>query len=362
MIFDKKDIFGGGGKGPVLVAGPCSAESEAQVMEVASALSGKGVSLFRAGVWKPRTRPGSFEGVGEKALPWLQRVKNEFGIPVAIEVATAEHVRLALDAGIDVLWVGARTTTNPFAVQEIADALRCTDVPVLVKNPINPDLELWIGALERLGNAGVTRLGAIHRGFSSYGEKCFRNAPQWQIPLELRRRIPGIPLLCDPSHICGKRELVMTLSQQAMDLNFDGLMIEAHCNPQCALSDSRQQVTPDELMMIAGRLVQRSADSLDDEFLPYRRQIDAIDLELVALLEKRMELSREIGLLKREKGLTVYRPARYNEVLEHCAGCCNGKGLDADAVKGIFEMIHSESIRQQLDIINEGIDNGSALT
>ena len=360
MIFDNKDIFGGC-KGPVLVAGPCSAENEAQVLEIASALSGSGVSLFRAGIWKPRTRPGCFEGVGKEGLPWLQRVKNEFRIPVAIEVATAEHVKLALDAGIDVLWVGARTTTNPFAVQEIADALRGADVPVLVKNPVNPDLELWVGALERLGNAGVTRLGAIHRGFSSYGEKCFRNAPQWQIPLELRRRFPEIPLLCDPSHIGGKRELVMTLSQQALDLNFDGLMIETHSNPQCALSDSRQQVTPDELMMIAGRLVLRSAESPGEEFLPYRRQIDAIDLKLVELLEKRMELSREIGLLKRDKGLTVYRPTRYNEVLEHCAACCDGRGLDADAVKGIFEMIHSESIRQQLDIINEGTDNGTAL-
>lgn len=360
MIFDNKDIFGGC-KGPVLVAGPCSAENEAQVLEIASALSGSGVSLFRAGIWKPRTRPGCFEGVGKEGLPWLQRVKNEFGIPVAIEVATAEHVKLALDAGIDVLWVGARTTTNPFAVQEIADALRGADVPVLVKNPVNPDLELWVGALERFGNAGVTRLGAIHRGFSSYGEKCFRNAPQWQIPLELRRRFPEIPLLCDPSHIGGKRELVMTLSQQALDLNFDGLMIETHSNPQCALSDSRQQVTPDELMMIAGRLVLRSAESPGEEFLPYRRQIDAIDLKLVELLEKRMELSREIGLLKRDKGLTVYRPTRYNEVLEHCAACCDGRGLDADAVKGIFEMIHSESIRQQLDIINEGTDNGTAL-
>lgn len=360
MIFDNKDIFGGC-KSPVLVAGPCSAENEAQVLEIASALSGSGVSLFRAGIWKPRTRPGCFEGVGKEGLPWLQRVKNEFGIPVAIEVATAEHVKLAIDAGIDVLWVGARTTTNPFAVQEIADALRGADVPVLVKNPVNPDLELWVGALERLGNAGVTRLGAIHRGFSSYGEKCFRNAPQWQIPLELRRRFPEIPLLCDPSHIGGKRELVMTLSQQALDLNFDGLMIETHSNPQCALSDSRQQVTPDELMMIAGRLVLRSAESPGEEFLPYRRQIDAIDLKLVELLEKRMELSREIGLLKRDKGLTVYRPARYNEVLEHCAACCDGRGLDADAVKGIFEMIHSESIRQQLDIINEGTDNGTAL-
>lgn len=360
MKFDSKDIFNKD-RHPILVAGPCSAESEKQVMEVASALVGRGLSFFRAGVWKPRTRPGCFEGMGEAALPWLQRVKNEFGLPVAVEVATAEHVRLVLDAGIDMLWVGARTTTNPFAVQEIADSLRGADVPVFVKNPVNPDIELWVGALERLGNAGVTRLGAIHRGFSSYAEKCFRNAPQWQIPLELRRRFPDMPILCDPSHIGGKRELVMMLSQQAMDLNFDGLMVETHCNPQCALSDARQQVTPDELSMIMGRLVKRSAIESCDDFLSYRNQIDAIDLQLVELLEKRMSLSREIGMLKKENGHAIYQPARYNEVLEHCVRCCKDKEMNIDAVKGIFELIHSESVRLQLDIVNEKTGNDTII-
>ena len=361
MKFDNKEIFGNGGL-PVLIAGPCSAESEEQVLSVASALCGVGVSIFRAGVWKPRTRPGCFEGMGKIALPWLQRVKREYGMAVAVEVATAEHVKLALDAGIDILWVGARTTANPFAVQEIADSLRGVDIPVFVKNPVNPDIELWVGAFERLGNAGISRLGAIHRGFSSYAEKCYRNAPQWQIPLELRRRFPEMPLLCDPSHIGGKRELVMSLSQQAMDLNYNGLMIETHCNPQCALSDSRQQVTPDELKMIIGRLVQRSSVGLGEEFAFYRKRIDSIDMELVELLEKRMELSREIGLLKRDKGLTVYSPARYNEVLEHCVSCCEGRSLDIEAVKGIFELIHSESVRQQLDVINEKTGNDTIIS
>ena len=270
-------------------------------MAVASALVGK-ADYFRAGLWKPRTRPGCFEGVGKEGLLWMRRVRNELSLPVATEVATAEHVELALSAGIDLLWVGARTTANPFAVQEIADALRGCDVPVLVKNPVNPDLELWIGALERLNNAGITRLGTIHRGFSSYGEKYFRNAPQWQLPLELHRRLPQLPLICDPSHISGKRELVMSLSQQAMDLNFDGLMIETHCNPVCALSDSRQQVTPDELCVILDRIVHRSVSVDSSEFQAYRKQMDEVDEAIMGLMAKRMELSREIGELKREKG------------------------------------------------------------
>ncbi len=346
-IFDK-------GKRPLLIAGPCSAESEEQVLAVAEALKGFGLSLFRAGIWKPRTRPGSFEGVGAKGLPWLQRVRRELGIPVTTEVATAEHVELALDYGVDVLWVGARTTANPFAVQEIADSLRGVDIPLLVKNPVNPDIELWLGAIERFSNAGVKRLGAIHRGFSSYAEKCFRNTPRWQLPLELRRRIPDLPLLCDPSHIAGKRELVMSLCQQAMDLNFDGLMIETHCNPVCALSDARQQVTPDELALLLDRLVHRSSANSEGEFQLYRRQIDEIDEELVRLLAKRMDISRSIGELKREKGLTVFQPFRYRETMEHCTACCRGGALDADSVREIFEIIHSESIRQQLHIVNNG--------
>lgn len=352
MRLDNIDIFGDLDK-PLVIAGPCSAESEEQVMQVASELAARGISFFRAGIWKPRTRPGCFEGVGKVGLPWLSRVKRELGLHITTEVATAEHVEQALAAGIDLLWVGARTTTNPFAVQDIADALRGCDVPVLVKNPVNPDIELWVGALERLNNAGITRLGAIHRGFSSYGEKCYRNAPQWQLPIELRRRLPGLPLLCDPSHIAGKRELIMSLSQQAMDLNFDGLMIETHCTPYCALSDARQQVTPDELSAILSRLVHRAAPADSSEFQTYREQIDEIDKELMRLLSKRMEISREIGELKREKGMVVFQPYRYNEIMERYLNFCSNGKLEADAVREIFEVIHSESVRQQLSIMND---------
>lgn len=351
MKFDKIDIFNTNGQ-PVVIAGPCSAESEEQVMQVATELHRRDVKVFRAGIWKPRTRPGCFEGVGNVGLPWLARVKRELGMCVTTEIATAEHVEQALNAGIDILWIGARTTANPFAVQEIADALRGVDVPVLVKNPVNPDIELWIGAMERLVNAGVTRIGAIHRGFSSYGEKCFRNAPQWQIPIELRRRFPGLPLLCDPSHIAGKRELILSLSQQAMDLNFDGLMIETHCNPYCALSDARQQVTPDELVVILGKLVHRATVGDGTEFLAYREQIDEIDRELMKLLSKRMEIAREIGELKREKGMVAFQAYRYNEIMERYLKFCADGRIEADAVREIFELIHSESIRQQLSVMN----------
>ena len=351
MNFDKIDIFRTGSQ-PLVIAGPCSAESEEQVMQVATELARRGVNIFRAGIWKPRTRPGCFEGIGNIGLPWLARVKKELGMYVTTEVATADHVEQALNAGIDMLWVGARTTANPFAVQEIADALRGTDIPVLVKNPVNPDIELWIGAMERLVNAGVTRIGAIHRGFSSYGEKCFRNAPQWQLPIELRRRIPGLPLLCDPSHIAGKRELILSLSQQAMDLNFDGLMVETHCNPYCALSDARQQVTPDELMVILGKLVHRVAVVQNADFQAYREQIDEIDRELMGLLSKRMEIAREIGELKREKGMMVFQPLRYNEIMERYVKFCADGKLEVDALREIFEIIHSESIRQQLSVMN----------
>lgn len=340
-------------QGTLLIAGPCSAESEEQLLETAAALSGKGVALFRAGLWKPRTRPGCFEGVGKAGLPWLARVKKEYSLPVATEVATAEHAELALAAGVDVLWVGARTSANPFAVQEIAEALRGSDVPVLVKNPVNPDIELWIGALERLNNAGICRLGAIHRGFSSYGEKYFRNAPQWQLPMELHRRLPQLPLFCDPSHIAGKRELVSMIAQQALDLNFDGLMIETHCNPVCAMSDARQQVTPDELSLIFSRLVRRSAVASDADFASYRKQIDNIDESIMELLVKRMQVSREIAEIKREKGLAVFQPYRYSDTMKRYEEFCLKGKLDPEAIKGIFEAIHSESIRQQLRIVND---------
>lgn len=353
MEFETIDIFNGVQR-PVIIAGPCSAESEEQVMSVASELKNRGITLFRAGVWKPRTRPGCFEGVGQEALQWLQRVKRELDIPVSTEVATAVHVEQALAAGVDLLWIGARTTANPFAVQEIADALRGVDVPVLIKNPVNPDVDLWIGAFERINNAGVKRLGAIHRGFSAYGEKFYRNAPQWQLPIEFRRRLGNVPMICDPSHIGGKRELVFSLSQQALDLNFDGLMIETHCNPVCALSDARQQVTPDELEIILGKLVHRSADAVNADFLSYRNRLDEIDDMLMELLVKRMAISREIGAVKREKGLTVFQPFRYNKTIERYTKYCSDSKMDIEAVKSIFEAVHSESIRQQLRVVNEG--------
>jgi chorismate mutase len=353
MEFETIDIFNGVQR-PIIIAGPCSAESEEQVMSVASELKNRGITLFRAGVWKPRTRPGCFEGVGQEALQWLQRVKRELDIPVSTEVATAVHVEQALAAGVDLLWIGARTTANPFAVQEIADALRGVDVPVLIKNPVNPDVDLWIGAFERINNAGVKRLGAIHRGFSAYGEKFYRNAPQWQLPIEFRRRLGNVPMICDPSHIGGKRELVFSLSQQALDLNFDGLMIETHCNPVCALSDARQQVTPDELEIILGKLVHRSADAVNADFLSYRNRLDEIDDMLMELLVKRMAISREIGAVKREKGLTVFQPFRYNKTIERYTKYCSDSKMDIEAVKSIFEAVHSESIRQQLRVVNEG--------
>ena len=352
MHIEKIDIFEKS-KRPIIGAGPCSAESEEQVMQVATSLANKGVTFFRAGIWKPRTKPGCFEGVGKIGLPWLKRVREELSIPVATEVATPEHVEQSLAAGVDILWIGARTTANPFAVQELADSLRGVDVPVLVKNPVIPDIELWIGALERLNNAGVTRLGCIHRGFSSYGEKIFRNAPQWQLPLELKRRLPQLPMLCDPSHIAGKRELLAMLSQEAMDLNFDGLMIETHCQPECALSDNRQQVVPGELFVILDRLVHRTACGESNEITRYRALLDEIDNDLMHLIAKRMQIAREIGEIKREKGLTVFQPFRYNEVMERYTADSALHSLDVEAMKDIFEVIHSESIRQQLRIVND---------
>ena len=273
---------------PIVIAGPCSAETEEQVLETAKELASKGIKIFRAGIWKPRTKPGGFEGVGTVGLPWLKRVKQETGMLVATEVATKDHVFEALKAGIDLLWIGARTAANPFAVQEVADALKGVDVPVLVKNPVNPDLELWIGAIERLYGAGIHRLGVIHRGFSSYDKKIYRNLPQWHIPIELRRRMPDLPIFCDPSHIGGKRELIAPLCQQAMDLSFDGLIVEAHRDPDHAWSDASQQITPDVLDYVLNLLVIRDVNQTTENLTALRRQIDGIDEQLLELLAKRM--------------------------------------------------------------------------
>lgn len=338
---------------PFVIAGPCSAETEKQVMTTARQLANYGCHMFRAGIWKPRTKPGGFEGNGEKALPWMQQVKKETGMLTATEVATPEHVELALKYGIDVLWVGARTTANPFAMQALADALKGTDVPVLVKNPTNPDLELWIGALERLNLAGIKRLGAIHRGFSSYDNKIYRNLPTWQIPIELHRRIPDLPIVNDPSHIGGRRELIAPLCQQAMDLGFDGLIVESHCDPDKAWSDAKQQVTPDVLDYILSLLVIRDETVTTEGIVQLRKQIDEIDNQLMEMLSKRMRVCREIGHYKKEHNMTVLQTSRYNEILDKRGAQGALCGMAPEFVAKVFENIHEESVRQQIEIINK---------
>ena len=337
---------------PVVIAGPCSAETEEQVMDTARQLAAKGVRIFRAGIWKPRTKPGGFEGVGADGLPWLQRVQKELGMLTATEVATPKHIEAALAAGVDILWIGARTVANPFAMQELADALKGHDVPVLVKNPVNPDLELWIGGLERLNGAGIKRLGVIHRGFSSYDKRIYRNLPMWHIPIELRRRYPQLPVFGDPSHIGGARELVAPLCQQAMDLGFDGLIVESHCNPDAAWSDAKQQVTPDVLDFILDKLVIRDASQSTESLEALRRQIDEVDSSLIELLSKRMRISREIGQFKREHKMTVVQTGRYSEILDKRGAQGVLCGMAPEFMKTVFEAIHEESVRQQIDIIN----------
>ena len=336
-----------------VIAGPCSAETEEQVITTARQLAGRGCHIFRAGVWKPRTKPGGFEGNGEAALPWLQRVKEETHMMVATEVATPEHVELALKYGVDVFWIGARTSANPFAMQAIADAMKGIDVPVLVKNPVNPDLELWIGAMERLNQAGVKRIAAIHRGFSSYDKKIYRNLPMWQIPIELRRRVPDLPLFCDPSHIGGKRELVAPLCQQAMDLGMNGLIVECHCDPDKAWSDAKQQVTPDILAYILSLLVLRDEKVTTEGINLMRKQIDELDNQLMELLAKRMKVCREIGEYKKEHNMTVLQTSRYNEILNKRGAQGSLWGMAPDFIKTVFEAVHEESVRQQMDIINQ---------
>ena len=338
---------------PVVIAGPCSAETEEQVITTAYQLARKGCHMFRAGAWKPRTKPGGFEGQGEKALPWLKRVKEETHMLVATEVATPRHVEAALEHGIDILWIGARTSANPFAVQDLADSLKGVDIPVFVKNPVNPDLELWVGALERINQAGITRLAAIHRGFSSYDMKIYRNLPMWQIPIELRRRIPSLPIICDPSHIGGRRELVAPLCQQAMDLGFDGLIVESHCDPDKAWSDAKQQVTPDILDYILSLLVIRNEKVTTEGIHELRKQIDELDNQLMDLLAKRMRVCREIGQYKKEHNMTVLQPARYGEILDKRGAQGSLCGLGTDFVKKVFENVHEESVRQQMEILSK---------
>lgn len=350
---------------PLVIAGPCSAESEEQVLAVAHALRDGGIGILRAGVWKPRTKPGGFEGMGSKALAWLMEAKRETGLRIATEVATGQHVKEAVEAGVDVLWIGARTSANPFAVQEIADALarypreRRDGLTVMVKNPVNPDLELWIGAIERIRGAGIGRLVAIHRGFSSYGRHIYRNPPKWRIPIELRRRMPDLTIICDPSHIGGKRELVATISQQALDMGFDGLMIECHPEPESALSDSAQQLTPPALLAMLGGLRGRSETPGTEPLEEMRGRIDSIDDELLDLLAKRMRVSKEIGRYKEEHGMPVLQKDRYNSLMQQRVEMATELGLDESFVRNILAAIHEESVRQQLKApISQKNDNG----
>ena len=319
---------------PFVIAGPCSAESEEQVLTTARQLASKGCHMFRAGVWK-------------------KKVKEETGMLVATEVAKPEHVELCLKYGIDLLWIGARTSANPFAMQDLADALKGVDIPVFVKNPVNPDLELWIGAMERINQAGIKKMAAIHRGFSSYDKKIYRNLPMWQIPIELHRRIPELPIICDPSHIGGRRDLIAPLCQQAMDLGFDGLIVESHCNPDEAWSDAKQQVTPDVLDYILSLLVVRDETVTTEGIRQLRHQIDDLDNNLMDLLSKRMRICREIGQYKKEHNMTVLQPARYNEILEKRGAQGALCGMSSEFVAHVFELIHEESVRQQIEIVNQ---------
>lgn len=345
---------------PIIISGPCSAESEEQVMETCLELSKYKIDALRAGIWKPRTRANSFQGHGEIALKWFKNAGEKTGLPLAVEVANPKHVEACLNAGINILWIGARTTVNPFLVQEIADSLKGSDVTVLVKNPINPDIEMWIGAFERLNKAGITKLIGLHRGFSTYEHTKYRNKPYWKIPIELKRRIPNIKVFCDPSHISGNRDLIFSISQKAIDLDFDGLMIESHQNPTQALSDSSQQVTPKELGEILDKLILKKNKIENQDFnvqLEYlREKIDKIDYEILELLSERMKIVQEIGKYKKENNVTIFQNRRWEEVITNRLKIASQKDLSEEFILEIFESIHQESIKKQDSIINIDID------
>lgn len=336
---------------PLVIAGPCSAETEKQVLETAHQLKKDKISIYRAGIWKPRTRPGGFEGVGEIGLKWLQKAKAETSLQMAIEVATAAHVKLALEHDIDVLWIGARTTVNPFAVQEIADALKGTKKTVLLKNPVNPDLSLWIGGLERLLHAGIENVGVIHRGFSTYEKTKYRNNPEWQIAIDFQTKFPNVPLIIDPSHITGNRQMIYEVTQQALDMNYDGMIIETHIDPENAWSDAAQQVTPDRLKQIIKELIIRKKDDNSDDFQSelnkLRHRIDEFDHKLIELLAKRMRVADDIGALKKSKNVAVLQSNRWTEIMEKMQNEGAEKGLSEDFVAQLFKAIHQESIAHQ---------------
>jgi chorismate mutase len=343
---------------PMVIAGPCSAESEAQIMETAKGLASFGIHMFRAGIWKPRTHPGCFEGIGMPGLRWLQKVKETYGMFVCTEVANRDHVKACLDHGLDLLWIGARTTANPFLMQEIADALRDTDIPVLVKNPVSPDLDLWIGALERLNRAGVRKLGVIHRGFSTFLSTPYRNDPGWRIAIELRTRFPELPFFADPSHMGGNRKYLLELSQRAMDLGLEGLMIESHCNPSQALSDAKQQLTPEELRtMLCEQIVVRDADSESadyrDNIDQLRARIDVIDENLLTILHSRMSVSEKIGAYKKDHNIAILQMGRWDALLDDMIRKGEREGLDERFLRSLFSVIHEESVRVQNEVLWE---------
>lgn len=343
-------------KHPLVIAGPCSAETEEQVLQIATELKNSDVTIFRAGIWKPRTRPGGFEGVGAVGLKWLQKAKEATGLLMAIEVASAAHVKLALEHDIDVLWIGARTTVNPFAVQEIAEALEGTDKIVLIKNPVNPDLSLWIGGLERLYNANIKKLGVIHRGFSTYEKTKYRNNPEWQIAIDLQNRFPDLPLICDPSHITGKRSMIKKVAQQALDLNYDGLMIETHCDPDNAWSDAAQQITPTALKQLFLDLkVRKTTDDANDynqRMNTLRMQIDGYDEKLLEIIGNRMQIVDQIGVLKKEKNVAILQNQRWNEILLKMTTEGKEMGLSPDFIMQLFKAIHQESINHQEKVMH----------
>ncbi|MEJ2004351.1 MAG: bifunctional 3-deoxy-7-phosphoheptulonate synthase/chorismate mutase type II [Cyclobacteriaceae bacterium] len=345
---------------PIYIAGPCSAESEEQILNISRDLKKIGVDFIRAGIWKPRTRPNSFEGIGPAALRWLQTAKQELDMPFAVEVANPAHVELALEHDIDVLWIGARSTVNPFTVQEIAEALKGVDKPVLVKNPVNPDLALWIGAIERLLNQGIQKVGAIHRGFSSFGKNTYRNEPLWQIPLELKRNFPDIPLICDPSHIGGSRNQIAPISQRALDMNFDGLMIEVHPNPDKALSDAKQQIDPAKFEEIRNNLHLRHSSSDDELFRTrleeLREKIDSIDQDLISVLAARLKVIEEIGFYKKENDVHVFQLKRWNEIMLSRPEWATKLDLDPELIEEIYKLIHADSLKVQTRILNEETD------
>lgn len=344
---------------PLIISGPCSAETEEQLVSTAHLLAATGkVSVLRAGIWKPRTRPGEFEGIGSIGLEWLKRAKEETGLPTAVEVATAQHVKEALAAGVDILWIGARSTANPFTVQEIADALKGHDIPVLIKNPVNPDISLWIGALERINNAGITKIGAIHRGFSSYEKSSFRNEPMWELAIQLKTLCPTLPIINDPSHICGNRELIPYIAQKALDLDMQGLMIESHIDPSVAWTDAKQQVTPSALEELVSRLSVRDAESSNEEFTDkladFRKQIDKIDDVLIQKLGERMAIVEKIGQYKRDNKVTILQVNRWDEILKKGSAFARALKLDLGFTEKFLELVHGESIRKQTEIMNEG--------